>query len=123
LEDLRQMKMRLAVPTNSVSASARPFLDRHRLTRFFEVSVTGDEIERGKPHPDIYLCAVERRGVPPDACLVIEDALPGIAAKAAKMHVAAIPDRPRARERSGLYLLGSPSEMAAFNQQLHLAGD
>ena len=78
------MKMRLAVPTNSVSASARPFLDRHQLTRFFEVSVTGDEIERGKPHPDIYLCAVERRGVPPDACLVIEDALPGIVAKAAK---------------------------------------
>jgi beta-phosphoglucomutase-like phosphatase (HAD superfamily) len=64
LEDLRQMKMRLAVPTNSVSASARPFLDQHQLTRFFEVSVTGDEIERGKPHPDIYLCAVERRGVP-----------------------------------------------------------
>jgi beta-phosphoglucomutase-like phosphatase (HAD superfamily) len=47
------MKMRLGVPTSSVSASARPFLDRHQLTAFFEVVVTGNEIERGKPHPDI----------------------------------------------------------------------
>src|SRR5256885_12879314 len=54
LEELRQMKMRLAVATSSVSASARPFLDRHHLTGFFEVIVTGEEVERGKPAPDIY---------------------------------------------------------------------
>src|ERR1043166_7704351 len=53
LEELRDMKLRLAVATSSVSASARPFLDRHQLTSFFEVIITGDEIERGKPHPDI----------------------------------------------------------------------
>jgi beta-phosphoglucomutase-like phosphatase (HAD superfamily) len=127
LEDLRQMKMRLAVPTNSVSASARPFLDRHQLTRFFEVSVTGDEIERGKPHPDIYLCSVERRGVPPDACLVIEDALPGIAAKAAKMHVAAIPDRlfvnPESTRKKRIIPAEQPFRNGCLNQQLHLAGD
>src|SRR2546423_14678403 len=35
LEELRQMKLRLAVATSSVSASARPFLDRHQLTKFF----------------------------------------------------------------------------------------
>src|SRR6266446_10463666 len=45
LEELRQMKLHLAVATNSVSASARPFLDRHQLTGFFEVIVTGDEVE------------------------------------------------------------------------------
>src|SRR5439155_27306172 len=57
LEELRQMKLHLAVATSSVSASARPFLDRHQLTRFFDVIVTGDEVEHGKPAPDIYLCA------------------------------------------------------------------
>ena len=57
LEELRQMNLRLAVATSSVSASARPFLDRHRLTAFFDVIVTGEEIERGKPSPDIYLRA------------------------------------------------------------------
>src|SRR5262249_28788666 len=94
LEELRKMKLNLAVATSSVSASARPFLDRHQLTGFFEVIVTGEEVERGKPAPDIYLCAAQQLRIPPKACLVVEDALPGIAAaRAAKMRVAAIPDR------------------------------
>ena len=94
LERLRDMKVRLAVATSSVSASARPFLDRHGLTLFFDVIVTGDEIERGKPDPDIYLHAADKLGVAAHECLVIEDALSGIAAgKAAGMRVAAIPDR------------------------------
>src|SRR5256714_7386297 len=37
LNELREMKLRLALATSSVSASARPFLDRHQLTQFFEV--------------------------------------------------------------------------------------
>jgi HAD superfamily hydrolase (TIGR01509 family) len=94
LEKLREMKLKLAVATSSVSASARPFLDRHLLMKYFEVVITGDEIERGKPHPDIYLSAAERLGVAPNECLVIEDSLSGVAAgKAAGMRVAAIPDR------------------------------
>src|SRR5690349_20356912 len=79
LERLREMKLRLAVATSSVSASARPFLDRHELTPFFDVIVTGDEIERGKPDPDIYLQVAKKLGVGADVCLVIEDALSGIA--------------------------------------------
>src|SRR5256886_10580093 len=66
LEELRQMNLRLALATSSVSASARPFLDRHRLTSFFDMIVTGDEIERGKPAPDIYLRTAEKLGLAPD---------------------------------------------------------
>src|SRR5439155_18572658 len=55
LNELREMKLRLAVATSSISASARPFLDRHQLTQFFDVVVTGDGIERGKPDRDLYL--------------------------------------------------------------------
>ncbi|MDQ2825198.1 MAG: HAD family phosphatase, partial [Verrucomicrobiota bacterium] len=69
LEELRQMKLKLAVATSSVGASVRPFLDRHQLTQFFDVIITGDEIERGKPEPDIYLRAADKLGVSPDACL------------------------------------------------------
>src|SRR5439155_12316133 len=103
-------RLRLALATSSVSASARPFLDRHQLTGFFEVIITGDEIERGKPEPDIYLRTAEKLGVPANECLVIEDSLSGIAAaKAAKMRVAAILDRrfvdPRDYERQANYLL------------------
>src|SRR5439155_19929930 len=95
LNELRNIEppVRLGLATSSMSASARPFLDRHQLTAFFEVIITGDEIERGKPGPDIYLRAAEKLGVPENECLVIEDALSGIAAgKAAGMRVAAIPD-------------------------------
>jgi HAD superfamily hydrolase (TIGR01509 family) len=116
LEELRQMKLHLAVATSSVSASARPFLDRHQLTGFFEVVVTGEQVEQGKPAPDIYLCAADKLGIPADACLVIEDALPGVAAaKAAKMCVAAIPDKrfvdPREYEKNADYVLNSLQEL------------
>ena len=116
LEKLRQMNLHLAVATSSVSASARPFLDRHELTAFFDVIVTGEEIERGKPQPDIYLRAAEKLGITADACLVIEDALSGIAAgKAAGMRVAAIPDTrfvdARDYEKQADYLLRDLSEI------------
>jgi HAD superfamily hydrolase (TIGR01509 family) len=116
LEELREMKLRLAVATSSVSASARPFLDRHRIGKFFDVIITGDEIERGKPEPDIYLFAAENLKLRANECLVIEDSLSGIAAaKAAKMRVAAIPDRrfvdPREYEKEADYLLSDLSEI------------
>jgi HAD superfamily hydrolase (TIGR01509 family) len=116
LEQLHAMNLRLAVATSSVSASARPFLDRHQLTGFFDVVVTGDEIERGKPHPDIYLHAAEKLGLSPNECLVIEDSLSGIAAaKSAGMRVAAIPDRrfvdPHDYKKKSDYLLAHVAEI------------
>ncbi len=75
LEDLAEQKLLLAVATSSVGTSARPFLDRHQLTQFFDVIVTGDEVERGKPAPDIYLRAAEKLRLRAEECLVIEDAL------------------------------------------------
>jgi HAD superfamily hydrolase (TIGR01509 family) len=123
LEELRQMKLHLGVATSSVSASARPFLDRHQLTGFFDVIITGEEVERGKPAPDIYLCAAQKIGIPAEACLVVEDALPGAAAaKAAKMRVAAIPDRrfvdPREYEKEADHVLGSLKELPALLRKL-----
>ena len=126
LEELRQMKLHLAVATSSVGASARPFLARHQLTGFFEVIVTGEEVEHGKPAPDIYLCAAQKLGIPADACLVIEDALPGIAAaKAASMRIAAIPDTRfvdlRNYEKTADYVLNSLKELPALVRKLVIA--
>jgi len=127
LEELRDMKLRLAVATSSVSASARPFLERTRINSFFDVIVTGDEIERGKPHPDIYLRITEKLVIPTGACLVIEDAVSGVlAAKAAKMRVAAIPDTrfvdPHDYEKEADYVLGSLSEIPALIRGVGAAG-
>jgi HAD superfamily hydrolase (TIGR01509 family) len=126
LQELREMKLRFAVATSSVGASARPFLDRHQLTGFFEVIVTGEEVERGKPAPDIYLRAADKLGLPADASLVVEDALPGVAAaKAANMRVAAIPDRrfvdPDEYEKKADYVLGSLKELPALVRKLVVA--
>ena len=119
LEKLRDMKLHLAVATSSVSASARPFLDRTGIRSLFGVVVTGDEVQRGKPHPDIYLRAAKKLRISPEACLVIEDALAGVAAaKAANMRVIAIPDTrfvdPREYEMKADYVLGSLSEIPAL---------
>jgi HAD superfamily hydrolase (TIGR01509 family) len=127
LEQLHDMKLRLAVATSSVGASARPFLDRTGITKFFEVIVTGDEIERGKPLPDIYLRTAEKLDVPVDACLVVEDALSGIAAgKAANMRVAAIPDTRfvdgRQYQKEADYVLASLSEIPGLIRRVTAAG-
>ena len=119
LEQLREMKLHLAVATSSVSASARPLLDRTEIRSLFSVVITGAEVQQGKPHPDIYLRAAKKLEISPEACLVIEDALAGIAAgKAANMRVAAIPDRrfvnPQEYEKEANYVLGSLSEIPAL---------
>jgi HAD superfamily hydrolase (TIGR01509 family) len=126
LAKLRQMRLHLAVATSSVGASARPFLDRHQLTKFFEVIVTGEEVEHGKPAPDIYLCAAEKLGVSAQSCVVVEDALAGIAAaKAAKMRVAAIPDtrfvNSREYEKKADYVLSSLKELPTLVRKLVVA--
>src|SRR5216110_3739582 len=119
LEQLREMKLHLAVATSSVGASARPLLERTGIRSLFSVVVTGDEVQQGKPHPDIYLRAAKKLGISPEACLVIEDALAGIAAaKAAKMRVAAIPDKrfvdPLEYEKKADYVLNRLSEIPAL---------
>ena len=125
-EQLREMKLHLAVATSSVSASARPFLDRTGIRSLFSVVVTGDEVQQGKPHPDIYLRTAKKLGISPEACLVVEDALAGIAAgKAANMRVAAIPDRrfvdPREYEKEANYVLGSLSEIPDLIRRVNAA--
>jgi 16S rRNA pseudouridine516 synthase len=127
LEQLREMKSHLAIATSSVSASARPFLDRTGIRSLFGIIVTGDEVQRGKPHPDIYLQTAKKLEIAPESCLVIEDALAGVAAaKAANMRVAAIPDTrfvdPRDYEKEADYVLASLSEIPALIRRLSVAG-
>jgi HAD superfamily hydrolase (TIGR01509 family) len=127
LTELRQLQLRLGVATSSVSASALPFLERTGIRGLFEVIVTGSEVRRGKPHPDIYLYTAEKLGLTPDACLVIEDALSGVAAaKAANMRVAAVPDRrfvdPREYKTEADYVLESLSEIPNLVRRANAAG-
>ena len=59
----------------------------------FAAVATRDDVERGKPSPDLYLAAAAGLGVDPAACLALEDSPPGArAAAAAGMAVLLVPD-------------------------------
>jgi beta-phosphoglucomutase-like phosphatase (HAD superfamily) len=56
--------------------------------------VSSEEVENGKPAPDVYLEAADRLGLPAAACAAVEDSENGIrSARAAGMRVIAIPNR------------------------------
>jgi HAD superfamily hydrolase (TIGR01509 family) len=84
-------------PLGLASSSNRPLIDAvleaSRLAEFFCATVSSEEVERGKPAPDVYLEAARRLGIPPERCAAIEDSHAGIrAARAAGMWVVAIPN-------------------------------
>jgi HAD superfamily hydrolase (TIGR01509 family) len=59
----------------------------------FRVTVSSEEVERGKPAPDVYLAAAEKLGVDPERCVAIEDSSNGLrSADAAGMAVIAVPN-------------------------------
>jgi HAD superfamily hydrolase (TIGR01509 family) len=87
------------VPLAVASSSRRERLDltleRSGLGRYFGVTVAGDEVEHGKPAPDVYLLAAQRLGVRPGDCLAVEDTGHGAAsAVAAGMRVLGVARRP-----------------------------
>ncbi|WP_248913786.1 HAD family hydrolase [Polyangium aurulentum] len=85
LGELRRAGVPWAVGTSAVPMNAELSLSRLGLRDQFEVMVTGADVARCKPDPEVYLKAAAALGVPPERCLVIEDAVLGIrAARAAR---------------------------------------
>ena len=80
------------------SSSNRPIIDTvleaAGIAALFEATVSSEEVERGKPAPDVYLETARRLGIAPESCAAIEDSANGIrSAHAAGMCVLAIPNR------------------------------
>jgi HAD superfamily hydrolase (TIGR01509 family) len=93
IEQLRAAGLRLAVATSTVRADATRLLDETKLLARFDALVCGDEVEQGKPAPDLFLKAARALGVAPSDCCVLEDSEPGArAAVAAGMRVIIVPD-------------------------------
>jgi HAD superfamily hydrolase (TIGR01509 family) len=85
---------RLAVASSSNRELIDGVLDAAVLADLFEVTVSSEEVARGKPAPDVFLEAARRLEVPPERCAAIEDSANGIrAAHAAGMRVITIPNR------------------------------
>jgi HAD superfamily hydrolase (TIGR01509 family) len=85
-------------PLGLASSSNRELIDRvlevSGLAPSFRASVSSEEVERGKPAPDVYLEAARRLDVAPSRCAAVEDSASGIrSAHAAGMLLVAIPNR------------------------------
>lgn len=71
---------KLALTTSSERKIQQKVFNRFSLHSYFDVIVTGDEIQRGKPHPEPYLKTLEALHLAAHTCVVIEDSLHGIIA-------------------------------------------
>ena len=85
--------IRLAIATSNSRELVDQVLTSNGVTDLFQAIVTGSEVTRGKPEPDVYLCAAEKIGVAPEEALAFEDIVVGIrSAKAAGMEACAVYD-------------------------------
>jgi len=88
LKKLRISGTAAALASSSTLDLIELMLDRIGLTRYFPHRVSGEEVQCGKPAPDIFLEAAHRLGLEPSSCCVIEDSYNGVkAAKDAGMTV------------------------------------
>ncbi len=90
---------KLAVGSSGPPENVNLVIDELNARPLFGAVVTGTDVTRGKPDPQVFLIAAARLGIPPERCAVIEDAPAGItAAKAANMLPVGIASTGRTRE-------------------------
>ena len=93
LEECKKRGIKLGIATSNSRQLMDAIAKAHDFQRYFSYILTGCEVERGKPAPDIYLAVADHLRVDPKECLVFEDIIPGImAGKAAGMTVCAVED-------------------------------
>ena len=98
LHELLDLTEQLGLPRAVATSSPRGYMT-HLLTQFellhrFHVTLTAEDVTRGKPHPEIYLAAAQRLSVAPEEMLVLEDSETGSrAAAAAGALVVSVPNR------------------------------
>ena len=103
LDALREGGVKLAI--GSSSKNAKFILKKLGLGDYFDAVSDGTNITKSKPDPEVFLKAAEMLSIPPEECLVVEDALSGVdAALKAKMSVATVGDA--AKHGCGFYVLG-----------------
>jgi HAD superfamily hydrolase (TIGR01509 family) len=89
--ELRRRGIPVGVASSSPRERLHRTLSRAGLLDAFDVTVAGDEVEHGKPAPDMFLLVAERLGAAPEDCIAIEDSPTGVqAAVAAGMRTIAV---------------------------------
>lgn len=107
---------RLAIATSASAELARAMLESTRVPYQHMACVHGDQVQRKKPDPEVFLTAIRRMGIPPARCVVFEDAPSGVqAAKAAGARCIAVTNTARAKELRGADLVWDSLEQATLD--------
>lgn len=93
LKDLKAHGIKTIVATSSTRNRVNEILTQANLTQYFDDSICGDEVEHGKPDPEVFLKACKKLHVSPNEAIVLEDSEAGIqAADHAHIPVICVPD-------------------------------
>jgi HAD superfamily hydrolase (TIGR01509 family) len=96
LDRLDALGIRKAIATSSRAAFASRVLGTFQLPPRFEFILSGDDVQKGKPDPEVYLLAAVLLDLPPAAIVVLEDSVFGsLAGVAAGAYTVAVPSQPR----------------------------
>lgn len=102
LEHANALGLPMAVASASPPENISFILNELNLHRYFQIMLSGHDVQYGKPNPEIFLKSAKSMGVEPSDCLVFEDALHGIeAARRASMAAVFISTTVDAREVAG----------------------
>lgn len=100
LEECRRRGIKLGIATSNSRELVENVAKVHKLHDYFSCIMTGCDVNKGKPAPDIYLAVSKALEIAPKDCLVFEDIIPGIlAGKNAGMKVCAVEDAYSASDR------------------------
>ncbi|PYE46312.1 HAD superfamily hydrolase (TIGR01509 family)/HAD superfamily hydrolase (TIGR01549 family) [Rhizobium sp. PP-WC-2G-219] len=85
---LQREGKRLVVCSNSVRSTVEAMMQQSNLVKYLDFLLSSQDVAKPKPHPEIYLTAIERLKLQPHECLILEDNEHGIqAARASGAHV------------------------------------
>ena len=80
LKEIKGRKIKTAIASSSNLGFIEAVVNQFELSPYFELVVSGQEVKRGKPAPDIFIEAAKRLDVVPDRCVIIEDSKHGVKA-------------------------------------------
>ncbi|MFX1379180.1 MAG: HAD family hydrolase [Promethearchaeota archaeon] len=82
IKDLKSAGFKLAIGSSGPPENVELLLSQLKIKPFFDTIITADDVNKGKPEPEVFLHAAKNLNIKPENCVVIEDAPVGI--KAAK---------------------------------------
>lgn len=94
LKNLNENYIKTAIASSSHMEIIQIVVSRLKIDNYLNNLISGEELKRGKPYPDIFLEAAKKLNTDPAECVVFEDAESGvIAGKRAGMKVIAVPNQ------------------------------